>query len=195
MRTKIWLTSTKTSRSTRPWARRVIPWEATRRLLLFFHPGSFTRKPTKFDLRTLILFIWGRKWGAESGEEQLASSTTETKHLLDVGLGNRLARTQRALFLSARRVYFASWLLFCVLAQLRYGRMWARDKKNEREAEVGGGNVRNHNTGTWPLCELWLHQTEELGATRTTGGENFTSFHSLNLIPFLHASFVYCICS
>lgn len=68
--TKIWLTSRKTRLVMRPWARRMIPWEVTGRLLLFFHPGSFTGKATKFDLRTLILFTWGRKWGAESGEEQ-----------------------------------------------------------------------------------------------------------------------------
>lgn len=55
-------------------------------------------------------------------------------------------------FLCPLRVYFAIRLLFCVLVQLRYGR---GDKENEVEA--GGGNVRNHNTGTWPLCELLLH--------------------------------------
>lgn len=146
-RTKMWLTSIKTSHSMSLRARRVIPWEATS-LLLFFHPGSFTRKPTKFDLRALILFIWGRKWGAELGQEQLAWSTTETQRL-----GNHLAHTKSA-FLTARRVYFVIGLLFCVLVQLRYGRMWARDKKSEEEEDVGGGNDKNHNTGTWPFCEL-----------------------------------------
>lgn len=92
--------------------------EAANRLLLFFHPGSVTQKPTKFDLRTLILFIWGRKRGAESGEEQLALSTTETKHLLVVRLGNHLAHTKSA-FLTSQRVYFVIRLVFCVLVQLK----------------------------------------------------------------------------
>lgn len=167
MRTKIWSTSTKTSHETSPRAERMIPGEATSHLLLFFHPGSFTRKPTKFDLRALILFIWGRKWGAESGEEQLASSTTETKHLLVIWIGNQ-PRCTKGAFLGRRCAYLEIRVLFCVLVRLRYGWIWVGDTKNEREVEARGGNVRNHNTGTWPLCELWLHKTELLGSSENS---------------------------
>lgn len=192
MRTKIWLTSTNTSHSTRPRVRRVIPWEATSRLLLFFHPGSFTRKPAKFDLRTLILFIWGRKWGAESGEEQLASGTTETKHLFVVGLGDHLARTQRALFSAACVFILRSDFYFVYSCSSGTAECEREIEKNEKEVEAAGGNVRNHNTGTWPLCELWLHKIEALGTTETTGGENFTSFYSLPLIPLSFLSWLIC---
>lgn len=79
--------------------------QATSRLLLLFHAGSVTQKPTKFDLSTLILFIWGRKWGAESGEEQLALGTTQTKHLQS---------SAPAISLHTQWAFFSPLNLFCI---------------------------------------------------------------------------------
>lgn len=104
------------------------PWETqdtlrSDKLLLFFHPGSFTRKPTKFDsghINSIYLREEMRRWvrGGEAG----------LKHNRNQMPLNRQAQYGESF---SHRVYFVIRLLFCVFIQLRYGRMWARDKNNE----------------------------------------------------------------
>lgn len=85
-------------------------------------------------------------------EEQLALSTTETKHLLVIGPSNHFAHTKSA-FLAPLHVCFAYRLVFCVLLRIRCGRTWASDKRMrswQRKEETLGV------TTELDLCELLL---------------------------------------
>lgn len=85
-------------------------------------------------------------------EEQLALSTTETKHLLVIGPSNHFAHTKSA-FLTPLHVCFACSLVFCVLLRIRCGRTWASDRRMrrwQRKEEVLGIITE------LDLCELLL---------------------------------------
>lgn len=143
---------------------RLIPWEATGCLLLYFHSGSFTRKTTKFDLRTLILFIWRRKWGAEVREPP-ASGTTETKHRL----GNHHPDTQRTLISPSMCMFCVQTCILCTCGT----QVWQNVSK--RQKEWGGGGRRKcyqsqhkSSTSVWTFCpgngleEIWCNLTRWL---------------------------------
>lgn len=158
MRTKIWLTSTKTSRfDEAPSETHDTLWSDKPPPVIFPSRKLYTETDQIWfeNINSIYLREEMRCWvrGGAAGIKHNRNQTPFSRR----GSVITSARTKRA-FLDPLCVFISAIrLLFRVLVRLRYGTGEREINKNEMAEEVGGGNARNHNTETWPFCEPSLH--------------------------------------
>lgn len=147
---KIWLTSTNTSIRRRPQRDAWYLRGDGPPPVIFPSSKLHTENGLQLDLRTFILFIWGRKWGSGSGLVMASNMCTKSFSHVCAGL-----------FLPAD-VYLVFW----------HGLSTTEHEQAIKERVGGGGNVSDHNTGTCPLGELLFYKIKPLLAADMTAEEN-----------------------